>query len=100
MRRLAAQRHRDVNAACSECEHPEAACRRRVTVASYQRCTRLSEPLHVNGMADAVAWPAIPDPEATAGGAQEQMLFSVRVVDLEQIVIDVTPSGRYAQGLS
>ena len=54
-----------------------------------ERLARLAEALHVDRMADAVARTAVPQPEAPAGAAQEQMVVGILVVGLQEVVVDV-----------
>jgi hypothetical protein len=60
-----------------------------MAVGADKRLTGPAEPLHVHWVADAVAGPAVPHAEATAGRPQEQMLLGVQVVGFEEVVVDV-----------
>ena len=54
-----------------------------------QGSSRFSEALHVNGMADPVARPAVPDAELFARAKQKQVVVGILEIRLQQIVIDV-----------
>ena len=60
-----------------------------MAVRANQRQTGLAETLHMDGMADAVAGPAVPDAEASACAAQEQVLVGVQMVVLDEVVVDI-----------
>ena len=89
VQRLAGHGERHLDAAGAEGQHAERARGRRVAVRADQRLARLAEALHVDRMADAVAGAAVPDAEAPAGAAQEQMLVRVHVIVLDEVVVDV-----------
>jgi hypothetical protein len=60
-----------------------------VAVGANEHQSWLAEPLHVNGVADAVTGAAVPDAEAPAGATQEQVLVGVQVVVLNEVVVDI-----------
>ena len=87
--RLPRHRHRDLEPAGADREHPERPGRARVAVRAEQRLARDPEALHVHRMAHAVAGLAVPEAEALARAVQEEVVVRVAVVGLEQVVVDV-----------
>ena len=58
-----------------------------------------AEALHVHRVADAVAGLGVPEAEALAGRAQEQVVVGVAEVGLQQVVVDVLqPTARCGRG--
>jgi hypothetical protein len=55
--------------------------------------------LHMHDMADAVAGARIPQTEAATGALQEEMIVSVQVVDLQQVVIDILSAALGARSI-
>lgn len=87
--RFAGHRKRDIEPARANRQHAERASSGRMAVGSQQRRAGAPEALHVHDMADAVARPGVPNAEPPTGAFEKEVVLRIKIVDLQQIVIDI-----------
>ena len=87
--RLSRDGHGDFQAAGADGEHPDRSCCRRMAVGAEHCLSWLAESFLMYRMADAIAGPAIPDPESLTRTQKEEMIIGILMVFLNEIVVNI-----------
>src|SRR5246500_5319009 len=87
--RLSSDSHGDFQAAGAYSEHPDCSCCRCMTVGAEHCLPWLAESFLMYRMADAIAGPAIPDPEPLTCSQKEKMIVGILMVLLNEIVVNI-----------
>src|SRR6202011_2826372 len=87
--RLSRDGHCNFQAAGADGEHPDRSCCRCMAVGAEHCLPWLAESFLMDRMADAIAGPAIPDPEPLTCTQKEEMIIGILMVFLNEIVVNI-----------
>src|SRR5258707_15497095 len=87
--RLSRDGHGDFQAAGANGEHPDRSCCRCMAGGAEHCLPWLAESFLMYRMADAIAGPAIPDPEPLTCTQKEEMIIGLLMVFLNEIMVNI-----------